>query len=147
TLLSAFLGFILFVLLIYVPLLLQGGFGLTAREVGVLITPMVVSITLGSILSSRIVPRLRRPNVILYAGFGLPLIGGAGLLVIGADTHRALLIASMVACGAGMGMIMPNLTVFIQELVERSLLGISTAVLQSTRMIGGMIGTAVVGTI
>jgi hypothetical protein len=42
---------------------------------------------------------------------------------------------------------MPNLTVFIQELVSRSLLGISTAVLQSTRMVGGMIGTAVVGSI
>src|SRR5690606_3144799 len=43
--------------------------------------------------------------------------------------------------------LMPNLTVFIQELVGRSLLGISTAVLQSTRMVGGMVGTAVVGSI
>src|SRR5690606_20280450 len=44
-------------------------------------------------------------------------------------------------------MLMPNLTIFIQELVDRSRLGISTAMLQSTRMVGGMIGTAVIGSV
>jgi EmrB/QacA subfamily drug resistance transporter len=146
-LLSMFLGFIMFGLLIYVPLLLQGGFGLTAREVGVLITPLVVSITVGSIASSRIVPRVRRPERILHCGFGLLALCGAALLFIGADTPRSLLALCLVGCGVGLGFIMPNLTVFIQELVSRSLLGISTAVLQSTRMVGGMIGTAVIGSV
>src|SRR5690606_24994688 len=67
-LLSFFVGFILFALLIYMPLLLQGGFGLTAREVGVLITPLVVSITVGSIASARVLPRMKRPDHILHIG-------------------------------------------------------------------------------
>lgn len=145
--LSTFLGFIMFGLLIYLPLLLQGGFGLTAREVGVLITPMVVSITFGSIMSSRIVPRIRRPELILYCGFGLLAGGGGVLLLVDAGTPRAILVLCTAACGVGLGFIMPNLTVFTQELVNRSLLGISTAVLQSTRMIGGMLGTAVIGSV
>lgn len=146
-LLSFLLGFVLFALLIYVPLLLQGGFGLTAREVGVLITPLVVCITVGSIVSSRILPRMRRPERILHAGFILLAGAGLALLFIGSGTPRLLLVVCLMACGVGLGFLMPNLTVFIQELVGRSLLGISTAVLQSTRMVGGMVGTAVVGSI
>ncbi len=145
--LSFFMGFVLFALLIYIPLLLQGGFGLTAREVGVLITPLVVSITVGSILSSRILPRMRRPERILHAGFILLALCGAGLLFVDADSPRVLLMISLMGCGTGLGLVMPNLTVFIQELVSRSLLGISTALMQSTRMVGGMVGTAVVGSI
>ncbi len=147
SLLSFCVGFIMFALLVYIPLLLQGGFGLTAREVGVLITPLVVSITVGSIASARILPRMVHPERVLHMGFGLLVVCGAGLVFVGADTPRLLLIISLVGCGVGLGLIMPNLTVFIQELVGRSLLGISTAVMQSTRMIGGMVGTAVVGSI
>jgi len=145
--LSVFLGFIMFGLLIYVPLLLQGGFGLTAREIGVLITPLVVSITIGSIASARIVPRMNRPEFILHTGFGFLVVCIAGLLLVNADTPRVALVACLLGCGFGLGLLMPNLTIFVQELAGRSLLGISTAVLQSTRMIGGMLGTAVVGSI
>src|SRR5690606_27433294 len=45
--LSLFTGFILFALLFYLPLLLQGGLGLSPQEVGMLITPLVVCITVG----------------------------------------------------------------------------------------------------
>lgn len=145
--LSFCMGFIMFALLIYIPLLLQGGFGLSARGVGILITPLVVSITVGSIVSGRILPRMRRPDRILYVGFGLLVASVAGLLPIAADTHRGWLVLALTGAGIGLGVIMPNLTVFIQELVHRSLLGISTAVMQSTRMIGGMVGTAVVGSL
>lgn len=146
-LLSFFVGFILFALLIYIPLLLQGGFGLTAREVGVLITPLVVSITVGSIASARVLPRMKRPDHILHIGFALLLVCGAGLLLVWAQTPRIVLITCLTGCGVGLGLIMPNLTVFIQERVKRSQLGISTALMQSTRMVGGMVGTAVVGSI
>ncbi len=146
-LLSFFLGFIMFALLIYIPLLLQGGFGLTAREVGVLITPLVLSITVGSIASARIITRMRRPERILHIGFTFLLVCGAGLLFVWADTPRIVLIVCLSGCGIGLGVLMPNITVFIQELVKRSQLGISTALMQSTRMVGGMVGTAIIGSI
>lgn len=145
--LSFCMGFVMFALLVYLPLLLQGGFGLTAREVGVLITPLVVCITVGSITSARILPRLPRPEFVIHAGFILLAVCAGTLILTHAGTPRAVLFGSLVGCGLGLGFVMPNLTVFIQELVSRSLLGISTAVLQSTRMVGGMIGTAVVGSI
>lgn len=146
-LLSIFLGFTMFGLLIYAPLLLQGGFGLTAREVGVLITPLVVSITFGSIISSRVVPRIRKPDYILYSGFFLLALCSGIFLLVDADSSRIWLVLSLTGCGVGLGFVMPNLTIFSQELAGRSRLGIVTAVMQSTRMIGGMLGTAVIGSV
>ncbi len=145
--LSFCLGFVLFALLIYLPLLLQGGLGLTAREVGVLITPLVVCITVGSILSARILPRLRRAERVIHFGFILLAVCCAALLLTKAGMPRWVLLASLMGCGIGLGLVTPNLTVFIQELVGRSLLGISTALMHSTRMVGGMVGAAVVGSV
>jgi len=61
-------------------------------------------------------------------------------------TPHWLIAGYMMMAGLGMGFIMPNLTVFAQQTAGRTHLGIATALLQSLRMIGGMLGTAVVGT-
>lgn len=145
--LSFFCGFIMFVLLFYLPLLLQGGFGMTPQQVGLLITPLVVFITIGSVLNSRIVIRLDKPTHILYLGFGLMTIACLGFVFSDRATSRWLVASYMMLGGTGLGFIMPNLTVFAQETAGRALLGISTALLQSIRMIGGMMGMAVVGSL
>jgi EmrB/QacA subfamily drug resistance transporter len=145
-LLSVFTGVVMFALLFYAPLLLQGGFGLTPQETGMLITPLVVCITVGSISNGRIITRLSNPNYMLYAGFIMLTLCLTGLVTTHQQTSRWLLISYMAIGGTGLGFVMPNLTVFAQEAAGRSLLGIATAMLQSMRMIGGMLGTALVGT-
>jgi EmrB/QacA subfamily drug resistance transporter len=143
--LATFTGFCMFTMLFYVPLMLQGGFGLSAHESGLLITPLVVCITFGSILNSRLVTRIPAPNSMLSAGFGLLAVSFAGVALTDVDSPRWLIVLFMVLAGVGLGFLMPNLTLFAQEAVPRSQLGIVTAMLQSVRMIGGMIGTASVG--
>jgi EmrB/QacA subfamily drug resistance transporter len=145
--LSLFTGFIMFALFFYIPLLLQGGFGMTPQQVGLMITPLVVFITMGSLMNARIVVRLARPNAMLYAGFALLALACAGIAWTNRDTTTWLVVTYMAVAGVGLGFIMPNLTVFAQETAGRALLGISTAMLQSIRMIGGMLGTAMVGTV
>jgi EmrB/QacA subfamily drug resistance transporter len=145
--LSLFVGFIMFVLLFYIPLLLQGGFGMTPQQVGLMITPLVVCITVGSLFNARIIVRLSRPNDMLYAGFAALVFACIGIAWTSPDTSIWLVAAYMAVAGVGLGFVMPNLTVFAQEVAGRALLGISTAMLQSIRMIGGMLGTAIVGTI
>lgn len=144
--LSMLVGVVMFALLFYLPLLLQGGFGLTPQQVGLLITPLAVFITVGSVINSRIVIRLGSPKHILYFGFGLMALACLGLIFSYKSTSHWLVAMYMMAAGASLGFIMPNLTVFAQETAGRSLLGISTALLQSVRMMGGMLGMAVVGT-
>ncbi|MCM3755151.1 hypothetical protein M3665_24845, partial [Bacillus licheniformis] len=58
-------GFSMFSLLFYAPLLFQGGFGMSPKEAGLVITPLVVFITIGSIMNGRVVTRIRNPNAML----------------------------------------------------------------------------------
>ncbi len=144
--LAVLVGFAMFALLIYAPLLLQGGFGYSPRDAGLLVTPLVVCITVGSIVNGRIITRIRHPNAMLFAGFGMLAAGCLALSQATRSMSHPLLLAIMLVAGFGLGFIMPNLTVFAQQTVGREHLGIATAMLQSLRMIGGMVGTAVVGT-
>ncbi|WP_061132885.1 MFS transporter [Caballeronia fortuita] len=140
-------GFTMFSLLFYAPLLFQGGFGMSPKDAGMMITPLVVFITIGSIVNGRIVTRLKNANVMLYAGFALLAVSCLGVVVATHNMPRALLLVVMLLGGLGLGFVMPNLTVFAQQTAGRAHLGIATALLQSLRMIGGMIGTALTGTL
>ncbi|KQR84720.1 disulfide bond formation protein DsbA [Burkholderia sp. Leaf177] len=140
-------GFTMFSLLFYAPLLFQGGFGMSPKDAGLIITPLVVFITIGSILNGRIVTRVKNPNAMLYVGFALLAISCLGVVIATRSMPRPLLMAIMVLGGMGLGFVMPNLTVFAQLTAGREHLGIATALLQSLRMIGGMVGTALTGTL
>lgn len=145
--LSVLGGFSMFSLIFYAPLLLQGGFGLSPKDAGVVVTPLVVFITIGSILNGRIVTRIPRPNTMLYLGSALLALACAGVALATRATPHWLLMGLMMLGGIGLGFVLPNLTVFAQETAGREHLGIATALLQSLRMIGGMFGTAVTGTL
>lgn len=144
--LSLLTGFVMFGMLFYVPLLLQGGFGYSPNDAGMLVTPLVVCITFGSILSGRIVTRLARPNLILYIGYVFTGCAVVGVIFYDHGMPKLLFLLYMTLGGLGLGFIMPNLTIFSQELCKRNNLGIVTALVQSIRMIGGMLGTAIIGT-
>ncbi|WP_153099346.1 MDR family MFS transporter [Paraburkholderia hayleyella] len=145
--LSLLSGFTLFSLLFYAPLLFQGGFGMSPREAGLIITPCVLCITVGSIANGQIISRIRDPNRMLYIGFVLVALACAGMAVVTRAMPSWLLLALMVLAGLGLGFVLPNLTIFAQQVSERAHLGIATALLQSLRMIGGMMGTALTGTL
>ena len=145
-LLALLVGITLFTLLFYAPLLLQGGFGLSPQDAGLLITPLAASITLGSIANGRLITRIGNPLSMLYLGFALLIAACAGMLVADGRTPHGLVATYMTLAGLGIGFVMPNLTVFGQQIAGREHLGIATALLQSLRMVGGMIGTAIVGT-
>ncbi|WP_175817267.1 MFS transporter [Burkholderia diffusa] len=145
--LSILSGFSMFSLLFYAPLLFQGGFGMTPKDAGLVITPLVVFITIGSIMNGRIVTRVRRPNVMLQLGFALFALACIGIVVATRTTPSSVLMTMMVVSGVGLGFVLPNLTIFAQQTAGRQQLGIATALLQSLRMVGGMIGTAITGTL
>lgn len=145
--LSTLSGFVMFSLIFFAPLLLQGGFGLSPQEAGLLATPIAACIALGSLVNTRIVIHLKRPTAILTVGFGLLVCASVGLAFATRTTPHLWLELAMAAVGIGLGFILNNLNVFGQEIAGRERFGITTALLQSTRMVGGMLGTSVVGTI
>jgi EmrB/QacA subfamily drug resistance transporter len=146
-LLSAAGGFMQFSLLVYVPLMFQGGFDLSARTAGLLVTPLVAFIAVANILNSRILPKLPNTAIMVYAGFGMTTLCAAAMLLADADSSHAFLVAVMVCGGLGMGLTMPNLTISMQQAAPREHMGIAIALLQSQRMVGGMLGTALTGAV
>jgi EmrB/QacA subfamily drug resistance transporter len=140
-------GFSMFSLIFFAPLLFQGGFGMSPNEAGLVITPLVVFITIGSIANGRIVSRVRNPNQMLYIGFSMLAVACLGTVVATRTMPHTVLMSLMVIAGIGLGFVLPNLTIFAQQTAGREHLGIATALLQSLRMIGGMIGTAITGTL
>lgn len=146
-LLSVLSGAVMFVLLFYMPLLFQGAYGFSPQDAGLLITPLALFITLGAIVNGRIVGRLANPNVLPLMGFGLLLVTCVGLAAAGRHATFGYLLALMFTGGLGFGFIFMNLTLFTQTLAARSHLGIATALLQSLRLVGGLLGTALVGSL
>src|SRR5690606_4851231 len=114
-------------------------FGLSPQDAGLLITPLAASITIGSITNGRIITRVGNPMAMLYVGFALLITASAGLLLTHSSTPHGLIALYMGLAGLGIGFVMPNLTVFGQQIAGREHLGIATALLQSLRMVGGML--------
>jgi EmrB/QacA subfamily drug resistance transporter len=138
-------GFALFTMVFYVPLLFQGGFGMSPHESGVLVTPLLLGTTLGGILNNRIITRVRRANPIVFVGFALFTCAAFAFVEINGKMPRYVWMTYMGLSGFGMGLVVANITLFSQHLVSRAHLGSATALLHSLRLLGGMLGTAITG--
>jgi EmrB/QacA subfamily drug resistance transporter len=138
-------GFSLFTLLFCVPLLFQGGFGMSPQDSGTLTTPLLLSTTVGSIVNNRLVTRMRRANPVMLTGFALFTFAALGLFAITGKVPRSVWVIYMAISGFGMGLVASNLTLFSQQLVPRHHLGAATALVQSLRLSGGLLGAAITG--
>ncbi|NTV11461.1 MAG: MFS transporter [Zoogloea sp.] len=144
-LLAALTGLIMFVLLFYAPLLLQGGFSLSPKDAGVLVTPLLVCITVGSIINGRLIPRMAQPERLFSRGV-LFLIAGMGMLcVVSATTPWQMLAAVFALCGLSLGFQLPNLTLQMQSAVGREDQGAASALIQTLRTLGSMFGASLAG--
>src|SRR6201999_368265 len=84
--LSLLSGFVMFSLIFFAPLLLQGGFGLSPQQAGLLATPIAACIALGSLLNTRIVLHMKKPTRILSIGFALLLFASIALAFANPET-------------------------------------------------------------
>ncbi|KAA5922446.1 MFS transporter [Achromobacter xylosoxidans] len=138
-------GAVMFVLIFYSPLLLQQVLGYTPSEAGLLLTPLVAAISVGSIINGRLFPRQTEPQRLMVFGAGLLAVGTLMVLLISPGTSAWWILAAFFVNGCALGFLLPNLTLFMQMLSERRDVGVASALVQTTRAIGSALGTAVVG--
>lgn len=144
-LLAVLTGLVMFVLLFYAPLLLQGGFALSPNDAGMLVTPLLVSLTVGSVVNGRMILRVERPERLFSFGV-LLLVAGVGMLCgVAADTSRHLLMAILALCGLSLGFQLPNLTLQMQSAVGKEYQGAASALIQTLRTLGSMFGASLAG--
>jgi len=138
-------GFIMFVLLFYAPLLLQGGFSLSPHDAGLRVTPLLVGVTLGSIVNGRLIPRLAHPERLFSLGVLLLIAGLVALCLMQAQTPWQAQLTVFGVCGISLGFQLPNLTLQMQAAVDRGNQGAASALIQTLRSLGSMFGASIAG--
>ncbi|MFO1359001.1 MFS transporter [Plasticicumulans sp.] len=138
-------GAVMFAALFYAPLLLQGAYGHSPHEAGLIVTPLVLAIALGSLINGRLYGRLADPESLLLPGWLLLGAGVLGVQAVGAQTSAWLAAGAFLLCGLGLGFLFPNFTLLVQTSVPRAELGVATALVQTVRALGSMAGTVVLG--
>jgi EmrB/QacA subfamily drug resistance transporter len=144
---NAFLsGIVMFGLLSFIPLFVQGVQGTGATEAGSVLTPLLLGWVITSTIGGRLLLRFTFRQVML-AGMVLMLAGYLMLDTMTADTTRIVILRNVLFLGSGMGLTMITSMIAVQHSVQRSQLGIATSTSQFFRSIGSAVGVAVMGTI
>src|SRR5688572_2877469 len=139
-------GVALFGAIAFIPLFVQAVRGGTATEAGQAITPLFLGWVVMSIVGARATVMFGY-RAVSITGSVLMTIGFFGLTYVGSDSPEWILLTSCTVIGAGMGTQMLSLLLAVQHGVDRSRLGLATALNQFSRSIGAAIGVAAMGAI
>jgi EmrB/QacA subfamily drug resistance transporter len=121
--------------------------GATPTEAGLLTLPMIAGNLIGSVVSGLLISRTGKWKRYLVAG-SILLIGGLGLG--GTMDHTTELWQAgifMAILGLGLGMLMQNLVLAVQNTVSARDIGTASASVAFFRSVGGAIGVSVLGAI
>ena len=142
------LGFGMFSTIVFVPLYFQGVLGTTATASGTFLTPMMLGVVFGALMSGQLLSRAGGHYRIQGAiGIAIMLTGMFLLSKMTAETSNASAIRNIVLTGLGLGITMPLFLIAVQNAVPHSVMGIATSTNTFFRTVGGALGLAVVGSI
>ncbi len=144
---SFIVGLAMFGVIVFVPLYLQVVNGASPTRSGLLLTPLMLGLIVGTVGSGRLITRWGRYRMFPIAGtavmtFGLYLLSRF-------DTHTSRLTQStyMVVVGLGIGLVMQVLVLAVQNAVAARDLGTATSATAFFRSMGGAFGVAIFGSI
>lgn len=144
---SFIVGFALFGCVTYLPLFLQTVRGASPTESGFHMLPMMIGMPAMSMFTGILVSRTGRYKRYPIAGTILAVVSLLALIGIDASTPPLALSAMLLGLGLGLGLIMQVLVTAVQNAVNYADLGAATAVTMLARLIGGSMGTALLGAV
>jgi EmrB/QacA subfamily drug resistance transporter len=140
-------GFALFGSVTYLPVYLQIVRGVSPTASGMQMLPMMAGMLTTSILSGQLISRTGRYKLFPILGTGV-MTGGLFMLSrLTSSSGTLLTSALMLTLGVGLGMVMQVLVIVVQNSVDYRDLGVATSGATLFRLVGGSLGTAVLGAI
>lgn len=121
--------------------------GASPTEAGLLTLPMIAGNLIGSVVSGQLISRTGKWKRYLLAG-SILLVGGLGLA--GTIDHTTELWLTGIytgILGLGLGLLMQNLVLAVQNTVRAADIGTASASVAFFRSVGGAIGVSVLGAI
>jgi EmrB/QacA subfamily drug resistance transporter len=140
-------GLSMFGVLIFVPLFLQVVNGASPTRSGLLLTPLMLGLIVGTVGSGRAISRTGRYKLYPVAGTAIMTFGLFLLSRFDADTSRVVQSLYMAVVGLGIGLVMQVLVLATQNAVEAKDLGVATSASSFFRSMGGAFGVAIFGSI
>ena len=119
--------------------------GKSPTEAGLLTLPMVIGVLISSLVVGRIISRTGVWKRYVVTGSFLLTIGMALMSTIKYDTSFVLLYIYMLMIGLGVGVVMQNLVLVVQNSVKATNLGSASATVTFFRSLGGAIGVSALG--
>ncbi len=140
-------GLALYGSIMFVPLFFQGVLGASATSSGNFLTPMMLAIVFGAVLSGILLRRAGRYRIQALFSTGLMTMGMYLISAMDERTSFAGAVGSIVVMGFGLGGALPVFTVAVQNSVPFRFRGFATSLLLFYRLAGGMMGLAVLGVV
>ena len=138
------MGLGMFGALIFTPLFWQGVIGASATQSGNMMLPMMFSNVVASILGGRLANRASL-RTIFVAGMACMALGFYLLSTMTLGTPLKVAVLYLIVLGFGMGLIMPTVTLAVQNAFPPKQRGVATSVTQFSRSIGSTLGMTILG--
>lgn len=144
---SIAVGVALFGTSVFLSQYMQLARGKTPTQSGLLTIPMIVGLLVSSTISGQIISRTGKYKKFMIAGAVL-LTSGLGLMgTIHFDTSFGLVGLYLVIIGAGVGMLMQNLVLAVQNTLDVKEIGSGTSTVAFFRTLGGALGVSALGVV
>jgi len=140
-------GFALFGSVVYLPLFLQIVKQASPTASGLQMLPMMGGMLVTSIVSGQLISKTGRYKIFPIVGTAVMSLGLFLLARMTASTSTVTASLIMLVLGLGLGMVMQVLVIAVQNAVSYQDLGVATSGATLFRLIGGSLGTAVLGAV
>lgn len=131
---------------IFIPIFVQGVYGGTATNSGLILTPMMLGSVVGSQIGGRFAAKTSYRNLMIISGL-LFLTGIYLLSTLSADTARSVVTVYMVVTGIGVGFSFPLLSMSSIHGLDMRQRGTANSTNTFFRSIGMTLGVTIYGTI
>nr|WP_167150257.1 MDR family MFS transporter [Lysinibacter cavernae] len=121
--------------------------GATPTESGLLTIPMMGGLLIASTIVGQLISRFGKWKPYMLVGSVFMIIGSLLLSTLHYDTNFFFVGVSMFTLGAGVGMLMQNLVLVVQNSIEVKFMGVATSAVTFFRSLGGTIGVSAMGAI
>ncbi|MCW4465874.1 DHA2 family efflux MFS transporter permease subunit [Glutamicibacter sp. MNS18] len=119
--------------------------GATATQAGLMTFPMMAGLLVISTVAGWLISKFGKWKALVVVGSILQVIGLFLLGTIHYDTNFVLVGTYMFILGAGVGLVMQNLVLVVQNAVAQKDLGVASSAVTFFRTLGGTAGTAGLG--
>lgn len=144
---SISVGVAMFGTTVFLSQYMQLARGATATQSGLLTLPMIGGMLVSSTVVGALITRFGKWKAFMVTGSVMLTVGMYLMSTVEYNTDYLLLSIYMLLLGAGIGMVMQNLVLVVQNAVAPNLLATASSAVVFFRSLGGTIGVSIMGSV